>query len=751
MITSIYIRNIATFSGEGGNIDNLKELNFFYGANGSGKTTISRVLANKDFSASSQIFWENGEQEEILVYNRDFVNKNFSGSSEIPGIYTMGEEIIETEKQMSALRRKYQNLHEEKSTKLNGIPEGEIEEYFNEKHNECRKSYEDKLWQLKELVKGTEMDGFLKGYKGSKSLLFNQLIDQYKNNQEEFWSKEQIIDYVNKKNNIALQRVSLIPYIQDKGVNVIEEAPVFKETIIGKNNSQISDLIQKLGNSQWVLQGKAYMDNSEGKCPFCQQTLPLNFSKVLESYFDHTYTENMKSIAQYKTNYSSYVEYIIKEIEDLKSLSEMQYKYLDMEKIEGIKDAFIDIFEENQLKISEKLNIPGNSIELSKSNGLMAEINGLIHNANDEITKHNENIEGKISTKNIHAIFWRYAAKCFENDIKNYFHEDRGISSECNALKKNIQHINDQLRTIQREIEKLEEKQISIAPTVTKINQILQEFGFTGFRLSVANDGIQYQIVRSNGVPAEKTLSEGEANFITFLYFYFMLAGSTNKTNTPRRKIIVIDDPVSSMDSQVLYIVGTLIKDLSNEVVKEDADYTQLFLLTHNVYFFNEVVTYMGNIKKKRSGKNVPACSYYTIRKKDDDSLIDYYATNPIKTTYQMLWDFVKEARKNIGEADRIVLLNVLRRILEYYFRTLGNYKIKEIYGPMKGKELYICRSLLAIENSQSHSFIDDIVNTTPDVDTLQKYLEVFKEIFQNTGNINHYNMMMGINEEEHD
>lgn len=106
MITSMDIKEIATFDNEHGHIGNLNKLNFFYGSNGSGKTTISRVLNQKEDYPESTITWENKESGNIIVYNLDFVKKNFSTST-IPGIYTMGEESIETEKQIKELREKY--------------------------------------------------------------------------------------------------------------------------------------------------------------------------------------------------------------------------------------------------------------------------------------------------------------------------------------------------------------------------------------------------------------------------------------------------------------------------------------------------------------------------------------------------------------------------------------------------------------------------------------------------------------------
>lgn len=58
------------------------------------------------------------------------------------------------------------------------------------------------------------------------------------------------------------------------------------------------------------------------------------------------------------------------------------------------------------------------------------------------------------------------------------------------------------------------------------INVLLKNSGFQGFRLREKN-GVEnvYEVVRSNGIIADK-LSEGERNFIAFLYFYCSVRGS---------------------------------------------------------------------------------------------------------------------------------------------------------------------------------------------------------------------------------
>ena len=92
------------------------------------------------------------------------------------------------------------------------------------------------------------------------------------------------------------------------------------------------------------------------------------------------------------------------------------------------------------------------------------------------------------------------------------------------------------------------------------------------------------------------TLSEGEKNFIAFLYFNEICKGTLEKDNKDKKKIVVIDDPVSSLDSQALFIVTTIIRDLAKKKGRSANDkkefynphIEQIFVLTHNIYFHKE-------------------------------------------------------------------------------------------------------------------------------------------------------------------
>lgn len=302
---------------------------------------------------------------------------------------------------------------------------------------------------------------------------------------------------------------------------------------------------------------------------------------------------------------------------------------------------------------------------------------------------------------------------------------------------------------------------------IDSINKILRDSGFQGFSIR-AKDGVEnvYEIVRENGTVAEN-LSEGERNFIAFLYFYHRVRGSMNSEEL-KEKIVVIDDPVSSMDSTALFLVSAIVREMIN-VCRNNTEYLnpqvpgdyikQLFILTHNVYFHREV-TY-------QQVGYYNCTSFYMIRKNDNVSTVKLCKRqnkeipseeenyNPVQNSYAALWDELRDLHSTIPA------LNVMRRILEYYFLQLCGYEgsdlrsivlekkenrekfIKQVEGEKPDMTDYqLASSLLAYINNPNG--ISDGLNYVEDCEDAEAYKRVFQMIFDALGQSQHYKIMTG-------
>ncbi len=92
-----------------------------------------------------------------------------------------------------------------------------------------------------------------------------------------------------------------------------------------------------------------------------------------------------------------------------------------------------------------------------------------------------------------------------------------------------------------------------------------------------------------------------------------------------------------------------------------------------------------------------------------------------------------------------ITTQNIMRRILENYFSMFGKVKDDTIVDSFATiEEKMICRSLLSWINDGSHSIPDDLYIDSY-TDSIDRYKQIFREVFVKMGHGAHYNMMMGI------
>jgi wobble nucleotide-excising tRNase len=224
----------------------------------------------------------------------------------------------------------------------------------------------------------------------------------------------------------------------------------------------------------------------------------------------------------------------------------------------------------------------------------------------------------------------------------------------------------------------------------------------------------------------------------TFLYFYQLLKGSINETGLTTDKVIVIDDPISSLDSNVLFIVSNLIKEVITDCRNQASTIKQIFILTHNIYFHKEVT-----FKGSRQGQWKEE-SFWIVRSLNNQSKIIKHDENPIQTTYELLW---REINVPIEQINKATVFNTMRRILEYYFNIIGGLDYEKSINEFDGEEKIIFKSLFSWINDGSHFINDDLVVYT-EPENIEKQINVFKAVFKKLKHESHYNMMMGIENE---
>ena len=130
--------------------------------------------------------------------------------------------------------------------------------------------------------------------------------------------------------------------------------------------------------------------------------------------------------------------------------------------------------------------------------------------------------------------------------------------------------------------------------------------------------------------------------------------------------------------------------------------------------------------------------TFWIVRKVDLLSKLEKHNSNPIKTSYDLLWSEVRRPDRS-----KLTIQNTLRRILENYFKILGGIDFNKICEKFDGNDKVICQSLFSWVHDGSHFAHDDFFVTIDD-SMVEPYLNVFKAIFAKMGHDAHYKMMMG-------
>ena len=723
MITSIRLPLRTPFGHEQVMIDGLDRVCFFFGPNGSGKTTISQLIADEtSLPDSNAIQWDGGNPVRVYVYNRNFITANFANKASVPGVFTMGKGMVDAQKKIDELT---EAIERDKSKKE--AAQGNLEQARTELQA-AQTQIVEACWSTKSAIpaelqkqmpghntKARFKDGLLEHVAAAKD-------DDAKPDMAEIEKRAAIVF------DDTVTTASDLPQIDLQRLISCEGADIFGKAVVGKEDIPIAALITRLGISDWVEQGQKHIEGDV--CPFCQEhTLTDKLKADFESFFDETYQTDKNDLRAAAQRYADEADGIIA---ILKGLVTTHADFLDVPSLEARIAELDSNVKGNNALLHQKQNEPSRSVTLVSAKGICDAIQQLLDNAATAISNHNDMIQHRAEQKaDVVADLWRYAAIAAWPSVVPLQKNETTAYNKITGLTNSISKIDGRIRQNTEELRKAEASLTNVKETADAINVLLGRFGFTSFRIVVAEDNTSYRIERKDGTPVEDTLSEGEASFLTFLYFYHLMNGSLESSGTTDRRVVVIDDPITSMDADVLFVTSSLVRQLAKEARDGNGNTEQLIVLTHNITFHREV-TY---VRKKEGDSET---SYYLVRKTGDHSVVEQCEKNPVISTYELLWkDFLRE------DCNPLTAQNIARRITETFFKLIGDPDLDGVITSMASPDREIARSYLAWANAGSHSPFDDetFQNTGESIDV---YRRVLKTIFESAGYIQHYEDMIG-------
>jgi wobble nucleotide-excising tRNase len=211
---------------------------------------------------------------------------------------------------------------------------------------------------------------------------------------------------------------------------------------------------------------------------------------------------------------------------------------------------------------------------------------------------------------------------------------------------------------------------------------------------------------------------------ISFLYFIELCRGKKEATETGKKKIIVIDDPISSLSHIYVFNVGRLIH---NEFLRSDK-YEQVFLLTHSLYFFYEM-TDTNKERRKEQQK------LFRLRKNTTGSEILEMKYEEIQNDYHSYWFVVKDDKQPAA-----LIANCMRNIIEYFFNFVEKRDLNDIFQKQEMQDNRF-QAFNRYINRESHSLGQNIFDIKEF--NYQDFKDAFAELFKVTGYENHYKKMI--------
>lgn len=727
-------------------------VNFFFGNNGAGKSTIAKAI--KGGVGLAYTPGRTATDYLPLVYNQEFIDENFHSYRNMRGVFTLNAKNAQVQEKIDEVTAERARIK-----KLSGSA-AERQKTLLENKATLHRDFLQECWKRGKGIRD-EFPGAMD--KKGKSEPFAKEIQKRAPADMNLDELRRIYDSAYSATAKSYQRFNTIP--DPTAMDIVDGSEILSKPIVNSADTELAGFLRDIGATEWMRQGHdMYAHAAGGHCPYCGEKLPQDFESTFIASFDNRYQDNLRLLSEFMAHYKNAANTLFV---PLQSVPSELYPQIDIKPYNDKLALLRAAIQENIDAIKSKIENPASVVTLTEIRPILDELADVISGMNAMIEANNAIVSagpGK-RTECTDAVFGLLAFM-LKDVIAAYRKNDADIQNQLDAVEKEIEGYNASLAEIEKQLKTLRGSTVETDTAKDSINQMLRDSGMRGFSLQPKRgvDNV-YEVRRPDDTIADN-LSEGEKNFIAFLYFYHLVHGSNSADGDTREKIVVIDDPVSSMDSSSLFIVSTLVRQMI-EICRNNADnrnpvakgnfIKQIFILTHNAYFHREV-SYSYITKYDYA-------SFYLIRKIGTKSTIKLFDDvdpneptqrvniNPVKNSYAALWDEYREVQSAVP------LMNVIRRILEYYFLQLCGYEgsvlrqVILVQGKEKGcykdadgnddeEKFQLASAMLSYINASSIGMSDgmDFVEDCLNADECRK---IFEMIFELMDQKQHYDMML--------
>lgn len=719
MITEIRMNAVASFK-HATSLETDKKVNLVYGLNGTGKSTISNFLYEPDdpeFISCSKLATQ---PTPVLVYNQNFIRDNFFVADKLKGIFSLSKENKEAENKIAEGTKRQTELELLLQSKRSD------KEQVSGAFQIQKQQATEEVWGIKKTYTGGDrvLEYCLKGLMGSKETLFDHLLSVPKPSKEPDRSIQELrkeVDALKGDDANPQQPLSKLAF----QAHYVELDPLFGTSILGNADSEVAALIEQLGNADWVKQGVAFLpdfvSDAGAQCPFCQEaTITSKFIESVRSYFDVSYQKQVDSLVSMLKEYKAAIEFL----PVIGAFTDHQFAQQRKSTLSSKYQLLIAAMRANAGRIEEKIRSPKATVVLVDTSSLVADFNSEVDDINKAIDEYNQRLKNReASLAKLKGEFWQLMRWHYDQTISRFELDRQAANQKLKGFDMEVSKINSDLAKIREQIAEAQKQTVNVDAAVDAINAGLLDLGIDDFSVKKHSESL-YRVVRADGdKDAFHSLSEGEKMMISFLYFCELCKGKSSTDDTHTQRIVVIDDPISSMSHVFVFNVGRLIRSL----FFKDARFSQVIVLTHSLYFFYELTETNHDLRKETQ-------KLFRLTKPSSGSVIQEMKYEEIQNDYQAYWSVVNDVAQPPA-----LIANCMRNIVEYFFSFVRKKDLNNVFQMPElqdTKYQAFCRYI----NRESHSLGQNII------DMKEFDYGIFKDglrlVFDKTGYSDHYKAM---------
>ncbi|RST49427.1 ATP-binding protein [Variovorax sp. MHTC-1] len=663
----------------GSGIQQFGRYNLIYGWNGTGKSTLSNVfscLENRSLiprfaGAQFSIAQEDGtslteanlsaSQLNIHVFNQRFIHENINWDKSVKSILLIAKEKIDD---LQALEKKKGELGEKQKAHAAKLTE------IRTKTEALEKFLTSAAKKMKTGLQSIDTsDSYYLNYDRRKLSKFIESNGESVVNKGSVLSDEKVIDLTNAAKPDHLPSITFVSTAIEEGY--FKKAAGRIRDLIGTTaiNQAIERLTENPNIRDWVQKGLEIHEHHKSEsCEFCGEPFAKARAEALSAHFSKEFTDFQTRLNNAATwiesqgapanslpaSTSFYKEFAIEATK-----LEEQYKEAAQkinEQIEGWRDAL-------KAKITDPSKTDIQIADMGEDDA--ANFNAVLSSIVDLVKKHNNktdnfSVETSKAKRSLELHF--AAAEIQEFDYA-------GNEKQCKDLEATAAIDKKAIDELALEVGKLEALLSNETVGAKEFNDILHRFiGRSELCLSFNQAKKGYEIIRNGVGEHDGNLSEGEKTAIAFVYFITKLKENGNNI---KDTIVVVDDPVSSFDSNHLFHAYSFLKT-------QCIDVKQLFVLTHNFTYFKLVRDWFSTTNRNRAKKNPPKAPVAFFYRLDappgsprhsllvdaDESLKNY--GSEYHYIFKKLYAY--RAKTTLDRDEAFLTANLARKLLESFF-----------------------------------------------------------------------------------